>query len=506
MPGISGLNGSTTLQPTTNVDELQNSQKTDDTKKTETPSDVGKTDKTGAKTELEEVVHDDTALNGQTAENFVKANTVETGKDKAVTEDKKAEGTDKKDGAEKTDKAEKKDGAEKTEGADKKEGAEKTEGTAKKDGADKSEKTEKGDIAKWFENHPKMKLAMVILEQILDTLIGVMSGIASKLPDGVGGCVTGGLSVLKGLAGFHKLDSLEKDLGTVINDVKEGGTQIAEGIAAMTSDPTSTDPTTPNADPNGTSNGTAKTCAAAKIINCVGTMCGSLSEAKGWEDAVGAVGTAAVGIAGSLSTGSGGKVDENKKAIGEAIKGNVDNFKKAFKRGYEEIKDAIKKSNLEKDEQMTTSLKLMQEKIAANPDVSDEQKKLFKTLSDAAIGMTQQKGGKYALNIFEETIGKAAADVLDEKNREIAEKTVKLMKELRSEKDPIKATMHALTAAQELTGGKVNALESLAQAVEKVGQKVDALAKGTESDKKVEADAKAILAEAGEKAKKSAEG
>lgn len=490
MPGISGLNGSTTLQPTTNVDELQNSQKTDDTKKTETPSDVGKTDKTGAKTELEEVVHDDTALNGQTAENFVKANTVETGKDKAVTEDKKAEGTDKKDGAEKT------------EGADKKEGAEKTEGTAKKDGADKSEKTEKGDIAKWFENHPKMKLAMVILEQILDTLIGVMSGIASKLPDGVGGCVTGGLSVLKGLAGFHKLDSLEKDLGTVINDVKEGGTQIAEGIAAMTSDPTSTDPTTPNADPNGTSNGTAKTCAAAKIINCVGTMCGSLSEAKGWEDAVGAVGTAAVGIAGSLSS----KVDENKKAIGEAIKGNIDNFKKAFKRGYGEIKDAIKEGNLEKDEQMTTSLKLMQEKIAANPDVSDEQKKLFKTLSDAAIGMTQQKGGKYALNIFEETIGKAAADVLDEKNREIAEKTVKLMKELRSEKDPIKATMHALTAAQELTGGKVNALESLAQAVEKVGQKVDALDKGTESDKKVEADAKAILAEAGEKAKKSAEG
>ena len=485
MPGISGLNGSTTLQPTTNVDELQNSQKTDDTKKTETPSDVGKTDKTGAKTELEEVVHDDTALNGQTAENFVKANTVETGKDKAVTEDKKAEGTDKKEGAEKT------------EGADKKEGAEKTEGTAKKDGADKSEKTEKGDIAKWFENHPKMKLAMVILEQILDTLIGVMSGIASKLPDGVGGCVTGGLSVLKGLAGFHKLDSLEKDLGTVINDVKEGGTKIAEGIAETISSPTI--PTDPGKDkPKG------ETCMAAKIINSVGTMCGSLSGVKSWEDAVGAVGTAAVGIAGAVSTGSSG--DKDKKAIGEAIKGNIDNFKKAFKRGYGEIKDAIKEGNLEKDKQMTESLKLMQEKIAANPDVSDEQKKLFKTLSDAAIGMTQQKGGKYALNIFEETIGKAAADVLDEKNREIAEKTVKLMKELRSEKDPIKATMHALTAAQELTGGKVNALESLAQAVEKVGQKVDALAKGTESDKKVEADAKAILAEAGEKAKKSAEG
>ena len=491
MPGISGLNGSTTLQPTTNVDELLNSQKTDDTKKTENPSDVGKTDKTGAKTELEEVVHDDTALNGQTAENFVKANTVETGKDKAVTEDKKAEEP------KKTDKAE---------------DAAKTE---KAGDAAKTEKTEKGDIAKWFEDHPKMKLAMFILELVFESVEKVMAGLAGKLPANVTGCVTGGLSILKGLASFHKMDSTEADLPKVFSEMTKGGEAIANALAPEAEDVGDR----PEDEGTGAAKGTAAATGAdatvtakktnnkfAAIINSVGTMCGSLSGAKSWEDAVGAVGTAAVGIVGSLSAGSGGKVDENKKAIGDALKSNADNFKKAFAKGIAEIKTVVKESNLAKDEQMTTSLKLMQEKIAENPDVSDEQKKLFKNLTDAAIGMTQQKGGKYALNIFEETIGKAAADVLDEKNREIAEKTVKLMKELRSEKDPIKATMHALTAAQELTGGKVNALESLAQAVEKVGQKVDALAKGAESDKKVEADAKAILAEAGEKAKKSAEG
>ena len=503
MPGISGLNGSTTLQPTTNVDELLNSQKTDDTKKTETPSDVGKTDKTGAKTELEEVVHDDTALNGQTAENFVKNNKVEAGKDKAVTEDKKAEG------AEKTDKAE---------------DAAKTE---KAGDAAKTEKTEKGDIAKWFEDHPKMKLAMFILELVFESVEKVMAGLAGKLPANVTGCVTGGLSILKGLASFHKMDSTEADLPKVFSEMTKGGEAIANALAPEAEDVgdrpedegAGAAKGTAAATGTGAAEGTAAATGAdatvtakktnnkfAAIINSVGTMCGSLSGAKSWEDAVGAVGTAAVGIAGSLSTGSGGKVDENKKAIYDALKSNADNFKKAFAKGIAEIKTAVKESNLAKDEQMSTSLKLMQEKIAENPDVSDEQKKLFKNLTDAAIGMTRQKGGKYALNIFEETIGKAAADVLDEKNREVAEKTVKLMKELRSEKDPIKATMHALTAAQELTGGKVNALEALAQAVEKVGQKVDALAKGTESDKQVEADAKAILAEAGEKAKKSAEG
>lgn len=493
MPGISGLNGSTTLQPTTNVDELLNSQKTDDTKKTETPSDVGKTDKTGAKTELEEVVHDDTALNGQTAENFVKANTVETGKDKAVTEDKKAEG------AEKKDKAEKKDGADK---AEKSEKSGETENAAK---------AKKGDIGTWFENHPKLKLAMFILEQVFESVEKTMVGIASKLPGCAGGCVTGGLAILKGLAGMHKLDDFEKDFPNAMKGITKGGEQIANAIESDEDD-VGDDPDVggtggnPDVDGagdgagDGSATGTAKKPAgkAAQIINCVGAMCGELSGAKSWEDALNAVGKSAADIVSATNPKS--------AEIADAVKANMGNFTMAISRGVTEVRTAIKESDATNDEKTTKALELFEKTLTDDATLSDDEKKLVKALSDGAIKSIKAKHSKKALDAYEETLGAAASAILKGRNKEIAEKTIKLMKELRSEKDPIKATMHALTAAQELTGGKVNALEALAQAVEKVGQKVDALAKGTESDKQVETDAKAILAEAGEKAKKSVEG
>ena len=441
MPGISGLNGSTTLQPTTNVDELLNSQKTDDAKKTETPSDVGKTDKTGAKTELEEVVHDDTALNGQTAENFVKNNKVEAGKDKAVTEEKKTEGTDKKDGAEKMDKAEKKD----------------------------------GDIKVWFDKHPRFKLAMVILEQILDAVIGVMSGIASKLPDGVGGCVTGGLSIIKGLAGFHKLDSLEADLSKVINDVKEGGEQIAGGIEKLISDPNP-----PTTDPNKGNTTTPEPGLAAKIIGCVGTMCGELSGAKSWEDVLNTVGKSAANIVAA----------NNSKAaeITDAVKASMGNFTKAISRGVEEAKKGIKNSDLTNDEKTMNALEMFKKTLSEDATLSEEEKNLVKALSDGAIESIKTKGSKKALDAYEGTLGAVSSAFLKGKNKEIALQTLALMKEVRAEEDPFKAALHVIDKAKAIAGFESKEVDALKEAVADAGKTVEKAADPNVSESSVQTD------------------
>ena len=429
MPEINGLSRSMTLQPTTNVDELLNSQKTDDTKKTETPSDVGKTDKTGAKTELEEVVHDDTALNGQTAENFVKANTVEAGKDKAVTDDKKTEGAEKKD----------------------------------------------GDIKVWFDKHPRFKLAMVILEQILDAVIGVMSGIASKLPDGVGGCVTGGLSIIKGLAGFHKLDSLEADLSKVINDVKEGGEQIAGGIEKLISDPNP-----PTTDPNKGNTTTPEPGLAAKIINSVGTMCGELSGAKSWEDVLNTVGKSAANIVAA----------NNSKAaeITDAVKASMGNFTKAISRGVEEAKKGIKNSDSTNDEKTMNALEMFKKTLAEDATLSEEEKNLVKALSDGAIKSIKAKGSKKTLDAYEETLGATASAILKGRNKEIAEQTLALMKEVRAEEDPFKAALHVIDKAKAIAGFESKEVDALKEAVADAGKTVEKAADPNASESSVQTD------------------
>lgn len=465
MPEINGLSRSMTMQPTMNVDELLNSQKTDDTKKTESPSDVGKTDKTGAKAELEEVVHDDTALNGQTAENFVKTNTVEAGKDKAVTDDKKTEGAEKKDGAEKT---EKKDGAEK---AEKKDGTEKAEGEKKTDAAAKKD----GDIKVWFDKHPRFKLAMVILEQILDAVIGVMSGIASKLPDGVGGCITGGLSVIKGLAGFHKLDSMEADLSKVIEDVKEGGEQIASGIETLISEPT-----TPTPDSGKGNTTTPEPGLAAKIIGCVGTMCGELSGAKSWEDVLNTVGKSAANIVAAASPDA--------AEITGAVNTSMGNFTKAISRGVEEAKKGIKNSDSTNDEKTMNALEMFKKTLSEDATLSEEEKNLVKALSDGAIESIKTKGSKKALDAYEGTLGAVSSAFLKGKNKEIAEQTLALMKEIRAEEDPFKAALLVLDKAKKIAGGESKEIDKLKEAVTDAGKTVEKAADPNVSESSVQTD------------------
>ena len=450
MPEINGLSRSMTMQPTMNVDELLNSQKTDDTKKTESPSDVGKTDKTGAKAELEEVVHDDTALNGQTAENFVKTNTVEAGKDKAVTDDKKTEGAEK---------AEKKDGTEKAEGE------KKTDAAAKKD----------GDIKVWFDKHPRFKLALVILEQILDAVIGVMSGIASKLPDGVGGCITGGLSVIKGLAGFHKLDSMEADLSKVIEDVKEGGEQIASGIETLISEPT-----TPTPDSGKGNTTTPEPGLAAKIIGCVGTMCGELSGAKSWEGVLNTVGKSAANIVAAASPDA--------AEITGAVNTSMGNFTKAISRGVEEAKKGIKNSDSTNDEKTMNALEMFKKTLSEDATLSEEEKNLVKALSDGAIKSIKAKGSKKTLDAYEETLGATASAILKGRNKEIAEQTLALMKEIRAEEDPFKAALLVLDKAKKIAGGESKEIDKLKEAVTDAGKTVEKAADPNVSESSVQTD------------------
>lgn len=607
---INALNRTMTMQPSMNVDELLNSQKTDAAKKLENPSEVGKADKTGAKAELEEVVHDDTSLNGQTAENFVKNNKVESGgkpprfhskwaanqakqleskkqllaklqqqqkanilkewtfvdkpidkngaavdidyetkvelddlekqvnaeKAKAkeghyewqyvevdrdsgkvgsisadltslleekVEENKgKAEGvksdevsnpegakvegqakpeegakteektktkegakTEGKDKTDKADKTEKKDGADKTE---KKDGAEKAEGEKKAEAAEKKD----GDIKVWFDKHPRFKLAMIILEQVLDAVIGVMAGIASKLPDGVGGCITGGLSIIKGLAGFHKLDSLEADLGKVINDVKEGGEQIAGGIEKLISGPNP-----PTTDPNKGNKTTPELGLAAKIIGCVGTMCGELSGAKSWEDVLNTVGKSAANIVSAANPSS--------AQVADAVKTNMSNFTKAISRGVTEIKDAVKNSDSTNDEKTMNALEMFKKTLAEDATLSEDEKKLVKALSEGAINSIKAKGSKKTLGAYEDTLGAVASAVLKGRNKEIAEQTLALMKEVRAEEDPFKAAMHVIDKVKAIAGFESKEVDALGKTIENAGKVVAESGKSTDSDEQI---------------------
>ena len=599
---INALKRTMTMQPSMNVDELLNSQKTDAAKKLENPSEVGKADKTGAKAELEEVVHDDTSLNGQTAENFVKNNKVESGGkpprfhskwaanqakqleskkqllaklqqqqkanmlkewtlvDKPIDkngaavdidyetkvelddlekqvnaeeakakeghyewqyvevdrdsgkvgsisadltslleekveenkgkvenksegvksdevsnpEDAKVEGqakpeegakTEGKDKTDKADKTEKKDGADKTE---KKDGAEKAEGEKKAEAAEKKD----GDIKVWFDKHPRFKLAMIILEQVLDAVIGVMSGIASKLPDGVGGCITGGLSIIKGLAGFHKLDSIEKDLGKVIEDVKTGGEQIAGGIEKLISDPNP-----PTTDPNKGNKNTPELGLAAKIIGCVGTMCGELSGAKSWEDVLNSVGKSASDIVSAANPAS--------AQVADAVKSNMSNFTKAIFRGIEEVKTAVNNSDATNDGKTTKALEMFAKILADDKSLSEDEKKLVKALSEGAINSIKAKGSKKTLGAYEDTLGAVASAVLKGRNKEIAEQTLALMKEVRAEEDPFKAAMHVIDKAKAIAGFESKELDELKKTVADAGKVVAESGKSTDSDEQI---------------------
>ena len=605
---INALNRTMTMQPSMNVDELLNSQKTDAAKKSENPSDVGKADKTGAKAELEEVVHDDTALNGQTAENFVKNNKVESGgkpprfhskwaanqakqleskkqllaklqeqqkanmlkewtfvdkpidkngaavdidyetkvelddlekqvnaekakakeghyewqyvevdrdsgkvgsisadltslleekveENKGKVENKaegvksdevsnpegaKVEGQAKpEEGAKTEEETKTKEGA-KTEGKDKTDKADKTE---KKDGAEKAEGEKKaeaaekkdGDIKVWFDKHPRFKLAMIILEQVLDAVIGVMAGIASKLPDGVGGCITGGLSIIKGLAGFHKLDSLEADLGKVINDVKEGGEQIAGGIEKLISDPNP-----PTTDPNKGNTTTPELGLAAKIIGCVGTMCGELSGAKSWEDVLNTVGKSAANIVSAANPSS--------AQVADAVKSNMSNFTKAIFRGIEEVKTAVNNSDATNDGKTTKALEMFAKILADDKSLSEDEKKLVKALSEGAINSIKAKGSKKTLGAYEDTLGAVASAVLKGRNKEIAEQTLALMKEVRAEEDPFKAAMHVIEKAKAIAGFESKELDELKKTVADAGKIVEKAGDPDASESSVQTD------------------
>lgn len=605
---INALNRTMTMQPSMNVDELLNSQKTDAAKKLENPSEVGKADKTGAKAELEEVVHDDTSLNGQTAENFVKNNKVESGgkpprfhskwaanqakqleskkqllaklqeqqkanilkewtfvdkpidkngaavdidyetkvelddlekqvnaekakakeghyewqyvevdrdsgkvgsisadltslleekveenkgkvenKSEGVKSDEvsnpegaKVEGQAKpEEGAKTEEKTKTKEGA-KTEGKDKTDKADKTE---KKDGAEKAEGEKKaeaaekkdGDIKVWFDKHPRFKLAMIILEQVLDAVIGVMAGIASKLPDGVGGCITGGLSIIKGLAGFHKLDSIEKDLSKVIEDVKTGGEQIAGGIEKLISDPNP-----PTKDPNKGNKTTPELGIAAKIIGCVGTMCGELSGAKSWEDVLNSVGKSASDIVSAANPAS--------AQVADAVKSNMSNFTKAIFRGIEEVKTAVNNSDATNDGKTTKALEMFAKILADDKSLSEDEKKLVKALSEGAINSIKAKGSKKTLGAYEDTLGAVASAVLKGRNKEIAEQTLALMKEVRAEEDPFKAAMHVIDKAKAIAGFESKELDELKKTVADAGKTVEKAGDPDASESSVQTD------------------
>ena len=559
---INALNRTMTMQPSMNVDELLNSQKTDAAKKLENPSEVGKADKTGAKAELEEVVHDDTSLNGQTAENFVKNNKVESGgkpprfhskwaanqakqleskkqllaklqqqqkanmlkewtlvdkpteelseaqrkaaeegdwtvidgsgeeivtdsevlaeveelNKKVNSEEAKTETKAKAEDKAKTEEKAKADDKAKTEDKTKAEGETKTEDKAKAEGAKADgEKKADGDIKVWFDKHPRFKLAMIILEQVLDAVIGVMSGIASKLPDGVGGCITGGLSIIKGLAGFHKLDSIEKDLGKVIEDVKTGGEQIAGGIEKLISDPNP-----PTTDPNKGNKTTPELGLAAKIIGCVGTMCGELSGAKSWEDVLNSVGKSASDIVSAANPAS--------AQVADAVKSNMSNFTKAIFRGIEEVKTAVNNSDATNDGKTTKALEMFAKILADDKSLSEDEKKLVKALSEGAINSIKAKGSKKTLGAYEDTLGAVASAVLKGRNKEIAEQTLALMKEVRAEEDPFKAAMHVIDKAKAIAGFESKELDELKKTVADAGKTVEKAGDPDASESSVQTD------------------
>ena len=419
MPGINGLGNSVNLQPLQNVGELQAQREVQQTKQTETAGDVQKTvESEMAKTELASLFTNDSALGVNAAEKFAKANTVETPK---------------------------------AEGEKKSEGETKTEG----------EKKTEGNIGAWFKDHPNVKLALAIVEQVLEAVIGVVAGIAKKLPDGVGDYICGGLTVLKGFAGFHKMENVEKDLPKALEEITKGAEQIAKGLLPETEEKED------EKDP----------CQAAKIINSVGTLCKGLGEAKSWEDAVNAVGTAAMDIALSTietkddDTDDKKKADTEKKEILTAVKDNVSNFTQSISNGIGKIKDAVNESEGSTNEKMVKSLELFQKTLAEDNGLPEDAKNLVKTLSEGAIASIKSKGTKKTLEIYESTLGEVASSVLKGKNKEVAEKTIALMKEIREEEDPFKAAQIVLAGAKTLAGGSSKELDALAkEAQEKLGK------------------------------------
>lgn len=427
MPGISGLGNSVNLRPLLNVGELQAQREVQQTKQTETAGDVQKTvESEMAKTELASIFTNDSALGVNAAEKFAKANTVET---------PKAEGEKK---AEVEKKAE---GETKTEGGKKAEGETKTEGGKKTD----------DNIGTWFKDHPNVKLAMAIVEKVLEAVIGVVAGIAKKLPDGVGDYICGGLTVLKGFAGFHKMENVEKDLPKALEEITKGAEQIANGLLPETEEKEEK----------------KEPCQAAKIINSVGTLCKGLGEAKSWEDAVNAVGTAAVDIALSTIETKDGDSDDKKKADSEkkeilsAVKDNVSNFTQAISNGIGKIKDAVNESEGPTNEKMVKSLELFQKTLAEDNGLPEDAKNLVKSLSDGAIASIKSKGTTKTMEIYESTLGEVANSVLKGKNKEVAEKTISLMKEIRKEEDPFKAAQIVLDGAKALAGGASKELDAL---------------------------------------------
>ena len=399
MPGISGLGNSVNLQPLLNVGELQAQREVQQTKQTETAGDVQKTvESEMAKTELASLFTNDSAHGVNAAEKFARANTVET---------PKAEG----------------------------------------------EKKTEDNIGTWFKDHPNVKLAMAIVEQVLEAIISVVAGIAKNLPDGMGDYISGGLTVLKGLAGFHKMENVEEDLPKVLAEMTKGAEQIAKGLLPETEE----------------KEDEKEPCQAAKIINCVGTLCKGLGEAKSWEDAVNAVGTAAMDIV--LSTietkdddsDDKEKADAEKKEILTAVKDNVSNFTQSISNGIGKIKDAVNGSEGSTNEKMVKSLDLFQKAIAADNGLSADEKNLVKTLSEGAIASIKSKGTTKTLEIYESTLGEVASGVLKGKNKEVAEKTIALMKEIREEKDPFKAFQIVLDGAKTLAGGPSRELDALAK-------------------------------------------
>ena len=390
-------------------------------------------------------------------------------KDKPTTEEqpKIVEG-EKTDDKAKTEVGEKVEGENKTEDKAKAEGEKKAEGDKKTEEAAKPD----GDIKVWFDKHPRFKLAMIILEQILDAVIGVMSGIASKLPAGVGGCITGGLSIIKGLAGFHKLDSIEKDLGKVIEDVKTGGEQIAGGIEKLISDPNP-----PTTDPNKGNKTTPELGLAAKIIGCVGTMCGELSGAKSWEDVLNSVGKSAADIVAAN--------DSKAAEVTGAVKTSMGNLTKAVSRGINEIKTAVKNSDSTNDEKTAKALEMLKKTLSEDATLSEEEKNLVKALSDGAINSINAKGSKKALDAFEETLGATASAILKGRNKQIAEQTLALMKEVRAEEDPFKAALIVLNKAQAIAGFESKEVDALKKAVENAGKIVEESGKSSDSDEQI---------------------
>ena len=502
---VSGLSGSTPLQQTqtAKVDELQNKQKTDEAKKAQSTTDAGKvdkTDKTGAKDELAKVVKDDTKLTGKAAENFAESNTVKPGEKKTVTEEKKTDKSEKKEGTVKSDKKEETGKSEKKEEAgksEKKEGAD-TKEVAKKEPekATKAEKSSGGSVADWYDDHPRFKLAMQIVDKVLEAVINAMEGVAKSLPDGVGDCVTGGLSLIRGFACTHELDNFEGEkFDELVKQVKDGGQKVFDGITTLVESSSKSDPTPTTEDKDKKPTETKKPAETktetesehkeiVSIINCTGTACSKLSKAEGWEDTLTAVAEFALDLAGVMNPDT--------ADITGAVKSNLKNFTAAIKHGVEGIKTAMNedKVELENDAKTTKALELFEKTLLADKSLSEDEKNLVKTLSKQALKMIKAKGSKETLAVYEDTIGATASAVLKGKNKEIADMTFSLMKEIRAEKDPFKAASLVFDKAMSLAGAESKEVKEIKKTLDDAGKIVEKAKDKSVPDAKMEEEVK----------------